>query len=80
MSWRALTVDPILAAAGLSARARVLTELMTLNRLVSSSEWRVFLLRSCPGSITIERDFPAWQPADRVCSRCAEVYACREAP
>ncbi len=33
--WRALTLDPILAAAGLSARARVLTEVMTLNRLVS---------------------------------------------
>jgi transposase len=33
--WQALTLDPILAAAGLSARARVLTELMTLNRLVS---------------------------------------------
>jgi transposase len=33
--WRALTLDPILAAAGLSARARVLTEIMTLNRLVS---------------------------------------------
>lgn len=32
--WRALTLDPILAAAGLSARTRVLTELMTLNRLV----------------------------------------------
>jgi len=34
-TWRALTLDPILAAAGLSARARVLTEIMTLNRLVS---------------------------------------------
>jgi transposase len=33
--WRALTLDAILAQAGLSARARVLTELMTLNRLVS---------------------------------------------
>lgn len=33
--WQALTLDRILAAAGLSARARVLTELMTLNRLVS---------------------------------------------
>jgi hypothetical protein len=33
--WRALTLDPILAAAGLSARARVLTEIMVLNRLVS---------------------------------------------
>ena len=33
--WRVLTVDTILAAAGLSARARVLTEIMTLNRLVS---------------------------------------------
>jgi len=33
--WRALTLDTILAAAGLSARARLLTELMTLNRLVS---------------------------------------------
>jgi hypothetical protein len=33
--WRALTLDAILAAAGLSARARVLTEVMTLNRLVS---------------------------------------------
>lgn len=32
--WRALTLDPILAAAGLSARTRVLTELMTRNRLV----------------------------------------------
>ncbi|MCL6554151.1 MAG: IS1634 family transposase [Firmicutes bacterium] len=33
--WRALTLDAILARAGLSARARVLTEIMTLNRLVS---------------------------------------------
>jgi len=33
--WQALTLGTILAAAGLSARARVLTELMTLNRLVS---------------------------------------------
>ncbi len=33
--WRTLTLDPILAAAGLSRRARLLTEVMTLNRLVS---------------------------------------------
>jgi transposase len=33
--WRTLTLDPILADAGLSARARLLTEVMTLNRLVS---------------------------------------------
>lgn len=33
--WRTLTLDTILAQAGLSARARRLTELMTLNRLVS---------------------------------------------
>jgi transposase len=33
--WHALTLDTILADAGLSARARVLTEVMTLNRLVS---------------------------------------------
>jgi transposase len=33
--WRALTLDTILAGAGLSARARLLTEIMTLNRLVS---------------------------------------------
>jgi transposase len=33
--WRALTLDAILARAGLSARARGLTEIMTLNRLVS---------------------------------------------
>jgi transposase len=33
--WRTLTLDAILAAAGLSRRARVLTEIMTLNRLVS---------------------------------------------
>ncbi len=33
--WRVLTLDAILAAAGMSARARVLTEIMTLNRLVS---------------------------------------------
>jgi transposase len=32
--WRALTLDAILAAAGLGARARLLTEVMTLNRLV----------------------------------------------
>ncbi len=32
--WQALTLDRILDEAGLSARARVLTELMTLNRLV----------------------------------------------
>jgi transposase len=33
--WQALTLDAILARAGLSARARLLTEIMTLNRLVS---------------------------------------------
>lgn len=33
--WHRLTLDAILAAAGLSARARVLAEVMTLNRLVS---------------------------------------------
>jgi transposase len=33
--WHALTLDTILAEAGLSARARRLTEVMTLNRLVS---------------------------------------------
>ncbi len=33
--WHVLTLDSILAEAGLSARARVLTEIMTLNRLVS---------------------------------------------
>ena len=33
--WQTLTLDPILAAAGLSRRARLLTEVMTLNRLVS---------------------------------------------
>lgn len=33
--WRALTLDAILAKAGLSGRARRLTEVMTLNRLVS---------------------------------------------
>lgn len=33
--WRTLTLDAILADAGLSARARLLTEVMTLNRLVS---------------------------------------------
>jgi transposase len=32
--WRLLTLDAILAAAGLSPRARLLTEVMTLNRLV----------------------------------------------
>src|SRR5262249_42755823 len=33
--WRTLTLDAILAAAGLSRRARLLTEVMMLNRLVS---------------------------------------------
>jgi hypothetical protein len=33
--WRVLTLDTILANAGLSRRARLLTEVMTLNRLVS---------------------------------------------
>jgi len=33
--WQRLTLDEILAEAGLSARARVLAEVMTLNRLVS---------------------------------------------
>ena len=32
--WKALALDRILAAAGLSARAGVLTEVMTLNRLI----------------------------------------------
>jgi transposase len=33
--WRTLTLDTILADAGLTTRARLLTEVMTLNRLVS---------------------------------------------
>jgi len=33
--WRVLGLDTILADAGLSARTRQLTEIMTLNRLVS---------------------------------------------
>jgi transposase len=33
--WQTLTLDTILAGAGLSRRARLLTEVMTLNRLVS---------------------------------------------
>jgi transposase len=33
--WQALTLDTILADAGLSARTRRLTEIMTLNRLIS---------------------------------------------
>jgi transposase len=32
--WQALALDPILEDAGLSARARVLAEVMTLNRLI----------------------------------------------
>lgn len=32
--WQQLDIDTVLAQAGLSARARVLTEIMTLNRLV----------------------------------------------
>ncbi len=32
--WKTLGVDDVLARAGVSARARVLTEIMTLNRLV----------------------------------------------
>jgi hypothetical protein len=28
----------------------------------------------------IRRDVPAWQPADGLCRRCAEIYACREVP
>ncbi len=43
--WQALTLDAILAEAGLSARARLLTEVMTLNRLV------------CPAS---EHAMPDW--------------------
>ena len=35
--WRRLDLDAVLARAGLSPRARVLTELMTLNRLVCPS-------------------------------------------
>jgi len=33
--WQQLDLDTVLAGAGLSARTRVLTEIMTLNRLVS---------------------------------------------
>lgn len=33
--WQKLAIDEVLAQAGLSARTRVLTEIMTLNRLVS---------------------------------------------
>jgi transposase len=59
--WRALTLDTILAAAGLSARARVLAEVMTLNRLVSpASEHAMpdWIRRTALGDI-LRTDFAA---------------------
>jgi transposase len=59
--WQALTVDAILATAGLSARARVLTEVMTLNRLVSpASEHAMpdWIRRTALGDI-LQTDFAA---------------------
>jgi transposase len=59
--WRALTLDTILASAGLSARARVLAEVMTLNRLVSpASEHAMpdWIRRTALGDI-LQTDFTA---------------------
>jgi transposase len=59
--WQALTLDAILATAGLSARARVLTEVMTLNRLVSpASEHAMpdWIRRTALGDI-LQTDFAA---------------------
>lgn len=59
--WRALTLDTILATAGLSARARVLAEIMTLNRLVSpASEHAMpdWIRRTALGDI-LRTDFAA---------------------
>lgn len=59
--WQALTLDAILATAGLSARARLLTEIMTLNRLVSpASEHAMpdWIRRTALGDI-LQTDFAA---------------------
>jgi transposase len=59
--WQALRLDAILATAGLSARARVLTEVMTLNRLVSpASEHAMpdWIRRTALGDI-LQTDFAA---------------------
>ena len=59
--WQALTLDAILATAGLSARARVLAEVMTLNRLVSpASEHAMpdWIRRTALGDI-LQMDFTA---------------------
>lgn len=59
--WGTLTLDPILATAGLSARARVLAEVMTLNRLVSpASEHAMpdWIRRTALGDI-LQTDFAA---------------------
>ena len=59
--WRALTLDTILATAGLSARARILAEVMTLNRLVSpASEHAMpdWIRRTALGDI-LQTDFAA---------------------
>jgi transposase len=59
--WRALTLDTILATAGLSARARELAEVMTLNRLVSpASEHAMpdWIRRTALGDI-LQTDFAA---------------------
>jgi hypothetical protein len=43
--------------------------------------WNRILLTASAGArdgdilAAIERDFPAWQPADGLCTRCAELYA-----
>jgi transposase len=59
--WRALALDSILATAGLSARARRLAEVMTLNRLVSpASEHAMpdWIRRTALGDI-LQTDFAA---------------------
>ncbi|MGH7325950.1 MAG: IS1634 family transposase [Candidatus Rokuibacteriota bacterium] len=59
--WQALTVDTILTTAGLPARARMLAEVMTLNRLVSpASEHAMpdWIRRTALGDI-LQTDFAA---------------------
>ena len=48
--WHALTLNTILAEAGPSARARVLTEIMTLNRLVALGHDDLIALYRTPTS------------------------------
>ena len=79
--WQALELDRILAAAGLSARTRLLTQIMTLNRLVRPAAEHAmpdWIRRTALGDI-LATDFRTlsdealYRTLDRLHPQCASI-------